>query len=160
MRQERAEMQKMRKTGLSSDLRSARQQDMVRVAPGVAGWIPAEGQRGRISKYVMCRWSEQSDGTYLPVPLRWRMMQVGPRMIEALGFTRGRQVIKNDTFRRLADAGFINLVQVSPKVWMLDLDSWFAHVEECLNDPEYWAEGSEARERYNFYNGLGRHRKK
>ena len=140
---------------LAAAARDAARPDMVRVAPGRHAWVPAGVAQGRVAGHVLCRWSRQPDGTYAPVPLPYRLVRMTPELTAMLGFVSGNRTVRADTLLRLAAAGFIECVRVSPHCWMLDLDSWFRHLADCLDDPEYWDEGGEARRRYNLANGLG-----
>lgn len=140
---------------LAAELREACEQNMVRVAPGVCGWVPAAGARHGVSRHVLCRWSRQGDGTYIPVPMRYRMVRMTPATTAMLGFISGSSRTRADTLLRLGAAGFVECVRISPKCWLLDLDSWFRHLEECMLDAEYWEPGGEALARYNLANGLG-----
>jgi len=140
---------------LPEAVREACAPDMVRVAPGRHAWVPAEKARREVARHVLCRWSRQPDGTYAPVPLPYRLVRMTPELTAMLGFVSGGRAVRADTLLRLSNAGFIDCVRVSPGCWMLDLDSWFRHLQECMEDPEYWDEGGEARRRYNLANGLG-----
>jgi hypothetical protein len=42
---------------------------------------------------------------------------------------------------------------------MLDLDSWWRYMDECIAEPDKGEEGSESWRNYMFRNALGRHRK-
>lgn len=138
-----------------SSLRDAARADMVRVAPGRHAWIPAPWAQERVAKYVMCRWARQADGSYAPVPLPYRMVRMTPETTAMLGFVSGNRTVRADTLMRLAVAGFVDCIRISPHCWMLDLDSWFAHLTACMDDPEFWENEGEARRRYNLANGLG-----
>ena len=63
---------------------------------------------------------------------------------------------KYETLLRLARAGFIDMVKISPGCWLLDVDSWNRHLLRCMENPEMWDEGSPDLEEYRFANGLGR----
>lgn len=45
---------------------------------------------------------------------------------------------KWETMRRLWEAGLIRLSLISPKLALLDLDSWKAHLRRCEEDPWLW----------------------
>lgn len=140
---------------LARELREELQTDMVRVAPGRCAWIPAAGARQKVTRHVLCRWSLQADGTYVPVPMPYRLVRLTPETTAMLGFVSGGRRTRADTVLRLAAAGFVECVLISPKCWLIDLDSWIRHLEACMMDPEYWETGGEALERYNAANGLG-----
>ncbi len=140
---------------LAPMVQAAARPEMVRVAPGKHAWVPAPTAQRKVADYVLCRWSRQGDGTYAPVPLPYRLVRMTPELTAMLGFVSGNRTVRADTLLRLAAAGFIECVRVSPHCWMLDLDSWFRHLSDCLDDPEFWDDGGEARRRYNLANGLG-----
>lgn len=142
--------------------------EMIRVAPGRRAWVPKDAAKPP-DEYVMCRWSKQPDGTYAPVPVAGRYMRLDARVAALLGFpsTRPRDVrasqrprdgkerCRYDTILRLGRAGFIDVVRVAPNTILLDLDSWYRHLSDCMAAPDRWEEGSEDRETYLKANGLG-----
>ena len=140
---------------LSEAFDNAGKPAMVRVAPGKHGWIPADWAKDAIPQYVLCRWSKQPDGSYAPVPFPYRMVRMTPETTAMLGFTSGNRTVRYDTLLRLGNAGFIQIVRVSPNCWLIDLDSWFRHLADCMDDPEFWDNEGEARRNYNKANGLG-----
>ncbi|MBR3086570.1 MAG: hypothetical protein IKH04_09245, partial [Kiritimatiellae bacterium] len=77
------------------------------------------------------------------------------RLLALLGFMSGSRPGRYATLLRLARAGFVEMVKVSPGCWLLDLDSWHRHITACMDDPDMWEPGSEAVRRYNYANGLG-----
>ena len=129
---------------------------MVRVAPGRHAWVPKDAATPP-DEYVMCRWSKQPDGTYAPVPVAGRYVRLDGRTAALLGFpARGEEErCRYDTILRLGRAGFIDVVRVAPNTILLDLDSWYRHLADCMDDPDRWNEGSEDRETYLKENGLG-----
>jgi len=130
--------------------------EMVRVAPGKHGWLPAEScHPEQVPQYCLSRWARQPDGSYAPIPFPYRMVRLTPETTAQLGFVSGNRKVRYDTILRLGRAGFVELIRVSPNCWLIDLDSWFAHLGACMDDPDYWDEGGPAREQYNLANGLG-----
>lgn len=126
----------------------ARKAEMVRVAPGVHGWVPKDASRS-VAEYILCRWSRQPNGTYAPVPVGGTWAKLTPALCAALGFEGGL-----DTMKRLALAGFVDASQISPGVMLLDLDSWVRHLAECMDDPDRWADGTDDLKEYLYKNGL------
>jgi hypothetical protein len=126
---------------------------MVRVAPDKHAWCPAPGEK--MPEYVICRWSKSADGLCRPIPVPMNMARVTADLLVLLGFGGTHRKQTFHTLRRLATAGFVEMVHVSPGVWMLDLDSWFRHVAECVDNPDRWEEGGEDLRSYKFANGLG-----
>jgi len=144
---------------------------MVRVAPGRHAWVPKDAATPP-DEYVMCRWSRQADGTFAPVPVAGRYVRLDSRTATLLGFpmragggaersprpTDGVDVSERcryDTILRLGRAGFIDVVRVAPNTMLLDLDSWYRHLADCMDDPDRWDEGREDRETYLKANDLG-----
>lgn len=151
---------------------------MVRVAPGRHAWVPKDAATPP-DAYVMCRWSKQADGTFAPVPVAGRYVRLDSRTATLLGFpargVRGTEAAiqdgargakaanqdggyercRYDTILRLGRAGFVDVVRVAPNTALLDLDSWYRHLADCMDDPDRWEEGSEDRETYLKANGLG-----
>lgn len=132
---------------------------MVRVAPGRHAWVPKDAATPP-DEYVLCRWSKQADGTYAPVPVAGRYVRLDSSTAELLGFparavSDERERCRYDTILRLGRAGFVDVVRIAPNTAMLDLDSWYRHLADCMDAPERWEEGSEDRETYLKANGLG-----
>ena len=144
--------------------------DMVRVAPGKHAWVPKSAATPP-DQYVMCRWSRQADGTFAPVPVAGRYVRLDSKTATLLGFpmrgvegsasrggrdgTGNHERCRYDTILRLGRAGFIDIVRVAPNTILLDLDSWYRHLADCMDDPDRWDEGKEDRETYLNKNGLG-----
>lgn len=132
---------------------------MVRVAPGRHAWVPKDAVTPP-DAYVMCRWSKQEDGTYAPVPVAGRYVRLDSRTAALLGFPArvgedGNERCRYDTILRLGRAGFVDVVRVAPNTILLDLDSWYRHLADCMDNPDRWNEGGEDRETYLQANGLG-----
>ena len=49
----------------------------------------------------------------------------------------------------------MDVVRVAPNTILLDLDSWYRHLADCMDNPDRWNEGGEDRETYLQANGLG-----
>lgn len=79
------------------------------------------------------------DGTYRPiVRLHEHWVRVADAA-RALG-------VPNWALRRLITAGFLEAMQPTPLCYMLNMHSWYEHVEAVRRDPEFWNE--QRRERY------------
>ena len=148
-----------RPTGIPQPLAVEPEPGMVRVAPGRHAWVPKDAATPP-DAYVMCRWSKQADGTYAPVPVAGRYVRLDSRTATLLGFPAragadGNERCRYDTILRLGRAGFIDVVRVAPNTILLDLDSWYRHLADCMDDPDRWEDGSEDRETYLTANGLG-----
>ena len=133
--------------------------DMVRVAPGRHAWVPKRAATPP-PEYVVCRWSKQADGTWAPVPVARRYVRLDSSTATLLGFparagSDARERCRYDTILRLGRAGFVDLVRVAPNTILLDLDSWYRHLADCMDDPDRWEDGREDRKTYLKANGLG-----
>ena len=131
----------------------------MRVAPGRHAWVPKDAATPP-DEYAVCRWSKQPDGTYAPVPVAGRYARLDGKTCALLGFppkaaADGKERCRYDTLLRLARAGFIDIVRISPNTHLLDLDSWYRHLADCMDDPDRWEEGSEDWKTYVAANGLG-----
>ncbi len=129
---------------------------MVRVAPGRHAWVPRDAATPP-DGYALCRWAKQEDGTFAPVPVAGRYVRLNSQVAATLGFIGDGTSDKNryDTILRLGRAGFIDLVRVATNTILLDLDSWYRHLSDCMDNPEMWDEGSEDLETYLKANDLG-----
>ena len=133
--------------------------DMVRVAPGRHAWVPKSAATPP-PEYVVCRWSKQADGTWAPVPVAGRYVRLDSSTATLLGFpgragSDERERCRYDTILRLGRAGFVDLVRVAPNTILLDLDSWYRHLADCMDDPDRWEDGRDDRKTYLKANGLG-----
>ena len=132
--------------------------EMVRVAPNVWAWRPSNPDR--VPRYGRHMWVKNPDGTYRPAPQESRFVIVSREVLDEIGFKGMSRSVSDTTLRRLAEAQEILMFHVSPRVRMLDLDSWWRYVDECITDPYQWDEGSESHRNYMFRNALGAHRRK
>ena len=133
--------------------------DMVRVAPGRHAWVPKRAATPP-PEYVVCRWSKQADGTWAPVPVAGRYVRLDSSTATLLGFPAragagAREPCRHGTILRLGRAGFVDLVRVAPNTILLDLDSWYRHLADCMDDPDRWEDGRDDRKTYLKANGLG-----
>ena len=142
--------------GLAEAAKAEAQPDMVRVAPGVFAWRPSQGRP--VPSVTLCRWARQSSGDYVPVPVGGRLCVISREVLDEIGFRGISRSVGDATLRRLAEAGEVEIVHVSPKVRMLDLDSWWRFINACIEDPEKWEPGSESWTNYMFRNALGPYR--
>lgn len=131
--------------------------DMLRITPSTSNapavYVPKPGTR--VPDLVLARWSELSDGRYHLVPVAGRWARLSTELCTILGFRDMNRNRKYETMMRLGRAGYIEIVKVSPGCWMLDLDTWWRHIADCMESPEMWDEGSEERANYLQKNGLG-----
>lgn len=132
--------------------------DMVRVSPSVWAWRPRDPER--VPKYGRCRWVPNGDGTYRPVPNDTRFVIVSREVLDEIGFRGMTKSVSDTTLRRLSSAEEILMFHISPRVRVLDLDSWWKYMDECIGNPDKWEEGSESWRNYMFRNALGAHKAK
>lgn len=119
---------------------------LVEVAPGRFAC-----KDGATPEYVIAEVFRRPDGS---LGLRLgedcgRMVKLNATLGELLGF-KGQL----HTIRRLGVAGFVRIVQPSPSVHLLDLDSWYAHLERTVDDPDFWDRDAENYKHYLMANGL------
>lgn len=145
---------KQQRKSLHEAVAQATKPDMVRVSPGRHGWVIASKEM-RVPEFVLCRWVKQGDDTHAPVPVAGRLVKVSPDLLALLGFNTGRRSSRYETLYRLANAGFIEMVRISPGCWLIDLDSWYRHLGACMDTPEMWDDGAEDRDHYLHVNALG-----
>lgn len=134
-------------------LRTLAKSEMVRVAPEEYAWVPRDDCEP--GKLVMCRWVKGRDDKYRPVPMGGRFVRLCPAVAAELGFRHLDRRVRYETIMRLWRAEMIEMVQISPQCYLLDLESWFRHLAECADDPEMWEPGGEARAEYRYKNGMG-----
>lgn len=143
---------------LAGSFRDLAEGDMIRVAPEKHAWVPRD--KYKPGNMVMCRWARSPDGTFRPVPVGSRWVRLCPAAAAELGFRHLDRRIRYETIMRLHRAGMINMVQISPRVFLLDLESWFKHLAACAENPDMWEVGSPAREEYRFKNGMAEEERK
>ncbi len=143
----------------SAELRQAADADMVRVSPGEYAWAPREGKRP--PAFGLHRWARAPDGRWRPAPVLSRYVLLTRDLIRFLGF-RGPDgaAVGYNTLNRLAAAGEIDIIDISPRRRMLDVDSWCRYLAECIEDPDKWDEDSESTRNYLFRNGLTAERRR
>ena len=112
-------------------LREATEPVMAQVAPGL--YAPFRKKSTKVQENCLCFWSDKGDGTYYLIPHNQRLVRLDAELAELLGF-RGQY----HTIRRLGSAGFIEVIQVAPHTFFINLDSWFNHMRRCAEDPEFW----------------------
>lgn len=132
--------------------------DMVRVSPTAFAWRPVKPDD--VPAHGRHRWVANGDGTYRPAPQQSRFVIVSREVLDEIGFKGMSRSVSDTTLRRLSQAQEIVMFHISPRVRMLDLDSWWRYIDECVADEEKWNEGSESWNNYMFRNALGEHRGK
>lgn len=117
--------------GQEDRLRRSTRGEMVEVAPGT--YAPAN-PNVPVADYTVAQWKRKGDGTWTAVPFREPFVRLDRHLGALLGFP-GRQYT---TIRRLAVAGFVEMIQVAPQTFLLNLDSWFNHLRRCAEAEEFW----------------------
>ena len=120
-------------------LREAMRPDMVQVAPNK--WQP-RNQAVKVPDVALASFVQEDDGTYSAIPFQERMARISPNLTEILGLGRGAV----RTIKRLGRAGFIEVLQVSPRFYVLNLDSYFNHLRRVAEDPWFWENKDNLRE--------------
>lgn len=131
--------------------------DMVRVSPTAFAWKPVKADA--VPTHGRHRWVANGDGTFRPAPQQSRFVIISRDVLDEIGFKGMNRSVSDTTLRRLAQAQEIVMFHISPRVRMLDLDSWWKYIDECVGDAEKWEEDSESWRNYMFRNALGDHRR-
>ncbi|PTY03910.1 hypothetical protein DB346_02940 [Verrucomicrobia bacterium LW23] len=88
---------------------------------------------GQAPKIIICDVVGNNDGTCRMVPRNFEKFQsLTDELLEAMGN------VSRETLMRLIMGGFIEGIKVSPRVWLINLQSWFNHLDRCAADPEFW----------------------
>ena len=112
-------------------IREATRPDMVQVAPG--RYIPRT-DAVQVPGVTLARYEALDDGGYAVKPFQERMIRMTPELLDLLGLgDRTRR-----TLLRLGRAGFLEVLQISPRCFMLNLDSYFGHLRRVAEDPWFW----------------------
>jgi hypothetical protein len=80
-------------------------------------------------------------GAYNLVPRSWeRLERVTADLCEKMGL--GRETL---TLRRLIRTGFVDGSPVAPKVYNVNIVSFFNHMKRCAENPDFWQEKQRAK---------------
>ena len=126
-------------TRIQARLKDAARPAMVQAAPG--RWVPANGKVPEVS---LCKWRQEADGSWTPLPFTERLVRLDAQLAAVLGFG-GRQY---QTLRRLGAAGFVEMIQIAPRVVLINLDSYCNHLRRCAEDPFFWSTGGRNLDEY------------
>jgi hypothetical protein len=113
---------------------------MVEISPGRYTLAPAGRHAPDV---VMCRATPAGDGTWKLNPENVTWARIDAALLDAIGL--GRQW---DTLMRLHKAGFVEIAPIAPHTHLLNLDSWWNHIQRCVENPEFWDPGRGNREAY------------
>lgn len=114
---------------------------LVEIAPGRYTLAPA-GRKA--PELVVCRLLPDGAGAMrlLPECITWA--RVSHELLKVLGLPR--QFL---TLYRLNRAGFIEMVRIAPHTYLLNMDSWFNHVQRCAESrDEFWEPSGKNRAAY------------
>jgi len=107
---------------------------MVQVAPN--RFVSKGADLPAPPEQVLCDVVANGDGFYRLEPRTWeRFERVDSSLCRKLGLG-GR----TDTLRRLIRGGFVGGARVAPKLYTINLSSYWAHYERCSEDPDYWSD--------------------
>ena len=115
---------------LAAKIADATPSTLVQIAPG--RWMIVGG--GALPDVCLVSFRRMPDGTLELQPITDRLVALTEPIIKKLGFTDGDA----STLRRLATAGFIEIVRVSPHRRLINLDSYYNHLRRVAKDPEFW----------------------
>lgn len=121
-------------------LRQAARPILRPIAPGK--WVAEPGRD--VPQYCIATVTPSKEGHYTVNPLPEKMQRLNARLLTALGLGLGQW----DTLRRLARAGFIELVRLGPSCTLLNLDSYYNHLRRVSEDPDFWEPGKGNLEAY------------
>jgi hypothetical protein len=103
----------------------------IQVVPGKN--IQPAPEDSKLPKVALVSWQKIGPGEYRPVVrIHERWVKLTCDLPEQLGMG-----IDYRTVMRLATAGFIASRRPTPNSLLLDLESWFTHLE-ATKDPEFW----------------------
>jgi hypothetical protein len=115
---------------LVTKLSAATAPELIQIAPG--RWMPNGG--GKLPDVCLATFRRMNDGTVELLPITERLFALTEPLVKRLGFTDGDA----STLQRLATAGFIEIVRVSPHRRLINLDSYYNHLRRVAEDPEFW----------------------
>jgi len=118
--------------------------DLIQVSPG-----KFVSPNGKPPEQILAEVFHHADGTLGIRPLpEGRYIRLSSRTVKLLGFNR------ITTIQRLGVAGFVEIANPSPNVYLLNLDSWFSHLRKTQDDPDFWEEGGDNWKTYMFKSGF------
>lgn len=113
-------------------LRAAAKPSMIRVAPHLYAPDPA---CPKVPEFSIGKFIEVAPDRFQFIPVLENFVRVSDDVLKKLGI--GRQW---RTLCRLARAGFVEMIQIAPHTYLLNLDSYYGHVRRCAEEGEdFWA---------------------
>lgn len=113
---------------------------MIQIAPGV---YAKRTDAPEVQEVTLARYVPDGTGYYRLIPFQERFCRLDQKVLDLIGMSRQRM-----TMIRLARAGFIEMIMVAPRTYLLNLDSWFNHVRRCAEMPDIWEPGSKYLKEY------------
>ena len=124
-------------------LRAAQKQHLVQVSPGIYRTVGAVVP----PDLIIARMVDRGNGNYELVPAYEQWVRITPPLIHALGI-QGQY----HTVYRLGRCGFIEIAYYAPKSLMINLSSWWGHLANVIEDPQFWdPETKKGAERLKLY---------
>jgi hypothetical protein len=112
-------------------LRAAARPAMIRVAPNLYAPDPA---CPKVPEFSIGKYVEVAPDKFQFVPVLENFVRVSDEMLKKLGIARQWR-----TLVRLARAGFVEMIQIAPHTYLLNLDSYYGHVARCAEEGEdFW----------------------
>jgi hypothetical protein len=121
-----------------------RQEDLFRkpllreIAPG--RYVPTHPEAHEIPDTLLCHVVPVGNGEYTIQPFREDWMRCSGKNLAKIGMERSI-----DTLKRLAKAGFVEMVPVAPGTYLLNLTSWYNHLRRGASaqadEEEFWEPG-------------------
>ncbi|MCE0499443.1 MAG: hypothetical protein LV481_15995 [Methylacidiphilales bacterium] len=106
---------------------------MVQVAPSL--FVPGGANPHPPPESVFCNVVENGAGLFRLEPRTWeRFERVNGNLSRKLGLGT-----RTDTLRRLIRGGFVAGARVAPKLYTLNLASYWTHYDRCVENPDFWA---------------------
>ena len=105
---------------------------MVQIAPTL---FVSRDAKPPASELVLCNVVHNGDGFYRLEPRTWeRFERVNGGLSRKLGLGS-----RTDTLRRLIRGGFVGGARIAPKLYTINLESYWAHYDRCAEDLDYWS---------------------
>jgi len=105
---------------------------MVQIAPSL--FVPRGTNPHTPPELILCNVVPNGEGLYRLEPRTWeRFERVNSGLSRKLGLGS-----RTDTLRRLIRGGFVGGARVAPKLYTINLESYWTHYDRCADDPGYW----------------------
>ena len=91
-------------------------------------------EQKKIKKVVQIAPGLYVDRAVHPAIQRGRWMHLDEEGYRKIGVN----LKQRNSLQRLYEAGFLRMAKVSPRIVLLDMESWDKHVQACAADPWLW----------------------